>query len=91
MLQGASGDVCRAAGDHEEAEDRPGGGLRGLHGGQLQAALCSQWSHCQGQELLSSVLFSTTYYTFYKLILFSNISYIMYCKVYIFLYPFTNF
>ena len=52
MLQGASGDVCRAAGHHEEAEDRAGGGLRGLHGGQLQASLSSQWPHCQGQELL---------------------------------------
>ena len=64
MLQGASGDVCRAAGHHEEAQDRPGGGLRGLHGGQLQAALPSQWPHCQGQELLSSSLFYTFLYNF---------------------------
>ena len=56
LLQGTSGDVGRAAGHHEVAEGEPGGGLPRLHGGQLQAALSSQWPHCQGQELLSSSL-----------------------------------
>ena len=78
-MQGASGDVCRAAGHHEEAEDRPGGGMCGLHGGQLQAALSSQWQDCQGQELLRLFLFYTFLYNL-------TFKYFIHCKVFLFLY-----